>query len=306
MIAMLIFSAASALLVFLAGRNDPARDPRVTVLALALLAVFPVLLVVLPKFAVLPAPVVSDVHSGVPWLKILLVVWSAGFLTMTLRLGFAAWGISKWRRSSSLLERVNGVEIRQLPSLRGPIAVGVIRPVVFVPEEWSHWPGETRRIVLDHELAHHRRRDPLWRWIAGIACTVNGGNPLVFWMVRRLTVQCEFACDAMVLEKGVAVRTYANLLCDFAEAQPLTGPVLAMAASSTLESRVQRLLHPSRPQGAAGLLVLSALILTLAAVLSMLSTGKIALAPVSRDEVLLRWAADPFPGEVPPLNANGR
>ena len=296
MIAMLIFSGVAAVLVYLAGRNDKACDPRLTVLALVLLAVFPVLLVFLPKFAVLPARVATVGSSGFPWMDALLLLWGAGFLTMALRLGCAAWGISKWRRNSSLLERVDGVEIRRLPGLKGPVAAGVIRPVVFVPEEWNGWSDETRRIVLDHELAHHRRCDPLWRWIAGVACVVNGGNPLVIWMVRRLTIQCEFACDAMVLQKGVAVRAYANLLCDFAESQPPSGPMLAMATSSTLESRVRRLLNPHPPKGTAGLMVLSVLILTLAAALPMLGPGEIAPAPVSRDEVRTRWAADPFPG----------
>jgi beta-lactamase regulating signal transducer with metallopeptidase domain len=306
MIAMLLFSGAAALLVFLAGRNDKARDPRLTVLALILLVVFPVLLAVLPKFAVLPAPVASVNRSGFPWMNILLLAWGAGFLTMALRFGFAALGISKWRRRSLLLDQLAGVEIRQLSGLKGPVAAGVIRPVVFVPEEWHQWPDETRRIVLDHELAHHRRRDPLWRWIAGIACVIHGGNPLVIWMVRRLTIQCEFACDAMVLEKGVAVRDYANLLCDFAEARPPSGPVLAMAASSSLESRVRRLLSPRPPKGAAGLVVLSVLVLTLAAALPMFGSAKIAPAPVSRDEVRMRWAADPFPGETLVSDATGR
>jgi beta-lactamase regulating signal transducer with metallopeptidase domain len=296
MIAMLLFSGAAALLVFLAGRSDKARDPRLTVLALALLAVFPVLLACLPKFAVLPARVASGEQSGFTWMDALLLVWGAGFLTMALRLGYSALGISRWRRRSLLIERVDGVEIRQLSGLKGPVAAGVVRPVVFVPEEWNRWSDETRRIVLDHELAHHRRRDPLWRWIAGIACVVNGGNPLVIWMVRRLTIQCEFACDAMVLQKGVAVRAYANLLCDFAEARPPSGPVLAMATSSTLESRVRRLLSPRPPKGTAGLVVLSTLILTLAAVLPMLGLREIVPAPVSQDEVRMRWAADPFPG----------
>ena len=303
---MLIFSGVAALLVYLAGRNDKARDPRLTVLTLALLAVFPVLLAVLPKFGVLPAKAATADPSGDPWMDGLLLVWGAGFLTMSLRLLFSALGISKWRRRSLLLDREDGVEIRQLSGLKGPVAAGVIRPVVFVPEEWNQWSDETRRIVLDHELAHHRRRDPLWRWIAGIACAVHGGNPLVTWMVRRLTVQCEFACDSMVLEKGVAVRAYANLLCDFAEARPPSSPVLAMAASSTLESRVRRLLNPHPPKGTAGLVVLSALVLTLATALPMLGSGEIAPATVSRDEVRMRWAADPFPGESHISKAPGR
>ena len=79
-----------------------------------------------------------------------------------------------------------------------------------------------------------------------------------------------------------------------------------MAASSTLESRVRRLLNPRPQKGVAGLMVLSSLILTLATLLPMLGSGKIASVPVSRDEVQLRWAADPFPGEMLTSDVNGR
>lgn len=306
MIAMLIFSGLAALLVYLAGRNDRARDPRLTLLALGLLAVFPALLLFLPKFAILPAQPANGGSSNSPWINGLMLVWGAGFLTISLRLGMSALAILRWRRSSRLLKRVGPVEIRQLSGIKGPVAAGVIRPVVFVPEEWNDWSDETRSIVLNHELAHHRRRDPLWRWIAGIACAVNGGNPLVIWMVRRLTVQCEFACDAVVLQNGVAPRAYAHLLCDLAGDRPPSGPVLAMAASSTLESRVRRMLTTREPKGTAGLVGLSAVTLTIAAALSMIGAGRMPPSPVSQEEVRMRWSADPFPGEVPATGTTSR
>ena len=306
MIPMLVFSGVAALLVFLAGRHDQARDPRLTILVLCVLACFPFFSAVLPKFSVLPTPAASGSSTGFPWRIALLLVWGAGSLTMAAQLVFSALGIWKWRRSSLLLECVEGVEVRQLSGVKWPVAAGVIRPMVFLPEEWSEWSADTRRLVLDHELAHHRRRDPLWRWIAAVTCVIYGGNPLVTWMVRRLTVQCEFACDAMVLQMGVPVRRYANLLCDFADARPPTGPVLAMAAGSTLEWRVRRLLNPHPPRGNAGLIVLAGITLTLAGVLSLFVPGKITPEPVSTDDVRMRWAADPFPGEPVGVVVPGR
>lgn len=291
MIAMLLFSGVAALLVLLAGRRDPARDPRLTVLALGLLVVFP-LLGWLPKLPVLPAQVAGG--GGFPWTKVLLGIWMAGFLVGALRLGIAAKGISNWRRRSRLLRRAGRVEIRQLPGLNGPIAAGVIRPVIFVPESWNRWSTETRRVVLNHEMAHHRRRDPLWRWIAEIACAVNGCNPLVIWMVRRLAAQCEYACDVEVLSRGISANAYARVLCDFAEARAPRGPALAMAATSSLESRVRRLLGPRKPRGSAGLIALGVLALGFAGCLAMLGSRTVA---VSEKEVEMRWAADPFPGE---------
>lgn len=297
MIAMLLFSAIATALVFLAGRGDKARDPRLTVVALSLLALFPLLVVWVPKADVLSAASNVTGGDGFPWMKFLYPVWAAGSLVTVLRLGLAARVISNWRNRSILLDRIDGVEIRRLPGLKGPVAAGVVRPVVFVPAAWDSWSDDARSIVLEHELAHHRRRDPLWRWVAGIACAVSGCNPLVIWMDRRLTLQCEFACDARVLENGVPVAEYAKLLCDFAEDRPSRGLVLAMAGRSSLESRVRRLVGPRKPQGGAGLLALIALSVISAGVLASLGAARQAEAVVSKGEVDLRWSANPFPGE---------
>ncbi len=296
MIAMLQFSAVAAGLVFLAGCGDKARDPRLTVLALALLVIFP-LSIYLPKVAVFPAPLAVERSSIYPWMSVLSFVWGLGFLVAAVRLGIAARGISNWRKNSSLVDCVDRIEIRSLTGLRSPVAAGVFRPVVFVPEAWSCWSDDTRGIVLDHEMNHHRRHDPLSRWIAEIACAVNGYNPLVLWMARRLTVQCEFACDALVLSNGVPASDYARLLCDFAEDKMPSGPVLAMSVHSTLESRVRRMVRPRKEQGTIGLFTMITLAILSAGALASLGSRKGLEAPVSEDEVQRRWAANPFPTE---------
>jgi beta-lactamase regulating signal transducer with metallopeptidase domain len=297
MIATVLFTAVVAMLVFLAGRTDQARDPRLTVFSLILLTLFPLLLGFLPKVEVLPAPEVSESAKVFPWMNLLLCLWVAGFCIAGIRLALAAKGISNWRKRSSLLERIDGVEIRELSGIKSPVAAGVLRPVVFVPERWNQWPAERQQVVLDHELAHHRRRDPLWRWIAEIACAVHCYNPLVIWMSRRLTLQCEFACDALVLQNGVPATDYARVLCDCAETSAMRGPVMAMAESSSLESRVIRLIKPVRPMGSVGLISLIFLTVALAGVFASLAPERKAATPISKQEVELRWSANPFPGE---------
>lgn len=308
MIAMLTFSAVAALLVYLAGRGDAARDPRLTLVALGLLAVFPGLWLLLPKVGVLPVTVSTDAGvgavgegAGFSWMWLVAAVWSVGFVFGAVRLALAARGISTWWRLSELIGREEGVEIRRLEGLRGPVAAGVFRKVVFVPESWEDWSNETRRIVLEHELAHHRRRDPLWRWIAELACVVQGCNPLVTWMARRLAVQCEYACDALVLSRGgVAARDYARLLCDFADDDVPHGPVLAMSAGSSLESRVRRLMKPAGKRGGVIVPVMLAVVIGVAAGLAMLapqveeSVG--ADEVFSKEEVETRWSAEAFQG----------
>lgn len=297
MIEMLIFSGAAALLVFLAGRSDKARDPRLTTLALALLAVFPLLLAFMPKAEVLPQGAASVSIAPFQWMKWVVVAWCVGFFFTAIQLALTVRTISGWRKDSELIGKVEGVELRQLSRLKGPVAAGVFRPVIFVPDAWDSWSDETRRIVLAHEMTHHRRRDPLWRWVAEIACMVNGCNPLVFWMARRLAVQCEFACDATVLAKGVGAGDYARLLCDFAEQGLPRGPVLAMSDRSSLESRVRRLMAPGKRLSTIGFMMLVASTMALAGAVSSLQRKVQPDISIPGTEVDLRWSADPFPDE---------
>ena len=210
-------------------------------------------------------------------------------------------GLARWRLRSELVGRIGRVEVRKLAGLRGPVAAGVWRKVVFVPAGWNDWSVDARRMALDHELTHHRQRDPLRRWVAELACAVNWFNPAVGWIARRLALQCEFACDAAVLRGGVEARVYARLLCDCAEAGMSRGPLLAMAGQGALESRVRRMLAPVRPVRACVVACLIGLTVGAAATLAML--GPPARAPKPKPEVFTpqeiqtRWAAEPFPGE---------
>lgn len=297
MIAILLFTAISALLVFLAGRGDQARDLRLTVLVLILLVFFPLALF-LPKANIFPVSLVVATVSKFPWQKLILGLWTLGFLFATVRLVVAARGIASWRKRSVTAGSADGVEIRQLDGLAGPVAAGVFRPVIFVPRDWMKWSAITRRMVLTHELAHHRRRDPLWRWIAEIAIAIHGCNPLVIWISRRMTLQFEYACDAKVLGDGADRSDYARLLCDFSQVRVPSGPVLSVACASTLESRVRRLVKPQANRGSASVFLLIALTLAVAGSLAIFgpaSNSENSL--VTAEEVEQRWSANPFPGE---------
>ncbi len=292
MIPLLLFPVIAVLLVLLAGRSDPARDPRLSVLTLVLLAVFP-LSIFLPKAGILPVDVMDRGEAGLPWQQYLIGLWVIGGMVSFVRLTLAAKIVFSWcKRSSPAGWATESVEIRQVPGLSGPMATGVWRKLILVPDAWAKWPDATRRMILEHELAHHRRCDPLWRWIAELACVAQGGNPLVIWISRRLALQCEFACDASVLSQGSREEDYARLLCEFAMDGAPAGPVLAMAATSSLESRVRRLMKPQQNRGNVAIITLIGLTLALAGALAVL--GPTAPEPTDAE---LRWSANPFPGE---------
>lgn len=324
MIEILLFPFLAALPVYLAGRRDPSRDPRVTGGVLILLAVFPLLLL-LPKLEILPAwptsagePVVGQAaESSIPiWKYAAITLWSIGVCIMAVRLWLSVRMLSAWSRKATPVEVVEGVQILRLRGLRGPMAAGVFSKKIFVPDSWESWSADTRRIVLAHEMAHHRRRDPLWRWIAEITCLVHGGNPLVLWIARRLAVQCEYACDASVIASGVRAGDYARLLCDLASTAP-RGPMLAMASQSSLESRVRHLIRPGARLSLAGFLTFALPTLALAGVLASVRsipgdnsksphaippTGEITsfetnVSAPTAQEVETRLSANPFPEE---------
>jgi beta-lactamase regulating signal transducer with metallopeptidase domain len=293
MIATLAFSIIAAVLVFVAGRRDSARDPRLTVSLLLLCAVFPAMAAVMPKFAVASS---TANERGVSWATLLAGVWAVGFLVALSRLVFAFALLHGWRKRSSLVSFVDDVEIRTLDELSGPVAAGVCRRVIFVPAAWHEWCEDYQRVVLEHELAHHRRRDPLWRLLAQLTCAVHWWNPFVHWMTRRLVMQCEFACDAIVLQRGVAARTYAEVLCDFASRKIPSRLVLGMAEVCPLEYRVLRMLKPPCEHGKLPLLLAAFGFLT-ACSLSMIGLKQQAPAIIPATETELRWTADPFPAE---------
>jgi D-alanyl-D-alanine endopeptidase (penicillin-binding protein 7) len=288
------FSLVAAAAVWLAGRRDAARDPRLTLLALALLAVFP-LLFFLPKAPLLPPGGFKPASPALSqWLPGL---WAAGVALASLRLFAALAVLIRWRRKSERIELRDGIDLRLLPGLAGPVAAGIFKPVIFVPEAWHQWSAEVREAVLAHETKHHRRRDPLWRAIGAAACALHWFNPFVWWMARRLAEQCEFACDEALLADGMPADRYAHVLCDLAAPARSPATALAMAHESGLEARVRRMLADS-PRGSTFALALLLLFTSLAAVALAVvrRADPPALPAIPAEEIRLRLQADPFPG----------
>jgi beta-lactamase regulating signal transducer with metallopeptidase domain len=174
--------------------------------------------------------------------------------------------------------------------------------VIYVPMAWRSWSDETRRIVVDHELAHHARHDPMLRWMAELACAVNWFNPAVWWMARRLVMQCEFACDAEVIASGVGENRYVGVLCDLAVGDADARPIAAMALRSTLEKRVIRLANirdrggnPCFPSSRCW--ILGGMLAIAGTAFAMMGPSPVQSSTVPASEVQTRWSANPFPAE---------
>ncbi len=294
MITTIIFTFVAAGLILLAGYKDQARDPRLTLFLLVLIALLPLMSLLLPKVELLSADETSYSKNVFPIVTSLFVIWVLGCLLFLSRLAVASIGLHRWRRSSIKIETIDGVEIYSVKNLRGPVAAGVVQKMIFVPENWNSWSENDQKIVLDHELSHHRRKDPLWRLCAEIARAIHWYNPLTHWMVNRFTLQCEYACDESVLKLGADPKSYARLLCSIAEKQANAPLAPAMANPSSLHLRVSRMLTPSNRSSTVLLILMASFASATACALSVIGNKS---PTISQEEIQTRLDANPFPGE---------
>lgn len=137
------------------------------------------------------------------------------------------------------LVTMQGVDVRVAPSI-GPVVIGFLRPDIVVPRWLLARRADEQRLVVTHEDEHVRARDPLLLGIAWGAVVVAPWNPAVWYMLSRLRLAVELDCDARVLRRGAAPRSYGSLLIDVAQhAVAIRLSALALADdSSHLHQRI--------------------------------------------------------------------
>jgi beta-lactamase regulating signal transducer with metallopeptidase domain len=189
--------------------------------------------------------------------------WTALLLELRARLAL--------RRSVRLLETAEAIV---------PVTWGVLRPVVLLPGDSQDWTLERRRYVLLHELAHVKRLDVLFQFVARITCSLYWFNPLVWHALRRLRIERELACDDCVVVTGELAVDYADELVEIARSyrSPRLAVGLAMARRSHLEERIVALLDRGRSRRPVTRRVSTILALSAA----MLVSTAAALKPVAR------------------------
>ena len=209
--------------------------------------------------------------APISWQSLVLAIWVAGVVAI---LGRLAVGLLAVQWLSRRTERVanapwlplarelaaavgvpSSVTFLRSPRATMPMAWGILRPSVLMPEDADAWPAERLRIVLLHELAHVKRRDCLTHALAQLACAVYWFNPLVWIAARHLRTERERACDDLVLAAGTRGSDYAAQLIEVARVMRsgrfpalLTGATLAMAHRSQLEGRLIAILDPRVPR----------------------------------------------------------
>ncbi len=188
----------------------------------------------------------------------------------------AAWRLVRSARAVELsprqLSAVGATRVVESFSVRVPLTVGWVRPTIVLPSDWKNWDGPLLAAVLAHEQAHVERRDLWVAFVAQVNRVVYWFHPLAWFLVRRLTVLAEAACDDAVIESQGDRTGYARHLLTIAgrlagrprRVQPVG---VAMAARPAVENRIEAILDDRRPLarrlGWVGSLVLLAVVVPL-------------------------------------------
>lgn len=164
-----------------------------------------------PPFRAEVAPDGMAIVAGWP---LLIVLWASGAA------GFLFYAVFRHRTFVGNLGTLSPSSIGEVPLMVAsrtgfsPMLLGVFRPMIVVPADFhSRYTAQQREIVLQHEMAHRDRRDPLINLVALLIGTAFWFNPLAYWAVRALKCDQEIACDAVVLSKTkVSRKSYAETL----------------------------------------------------------------------------------------------
>ena len=95
----------------------------------------------------------------------------------------------------------NGVEFRLSRHGEGPLAVGLRRKLVVLPESVFDLSRESLEAVLAHEVAHHERRDLWWIGIAEVLKSIAWFNPIAHLVARALVASREDGSDDWAVSK---------------------------------------------------------------------------------------------------------
>ncbi len=184
-------------------------------------------------------------------------------------------------------------EVREIDAPIAPMLVGLARPVLLLPRHLRDFDPAQQRLVIEHELTHLARRDPLWMHASFLLQAVQWFNPMVARLGRRMAWAQELGCDRSVLQgrPHTLRRAYAAALVAQMRMQATPDHATALAFGGSVVDAVAARIGmirdgvPAMPRAVAGAIGWAALPAVLAA--------SVLLQPV------LAWRLDPEPATTP-------
>lgn len=180
------------------------------------------------------------------WQTILIAIWFAVGATLFLTRMIA---FHRDRRAilASCVEgaSLGSVRIIRTPELSSPVALGIFDRIIAIPSDFERRYGRhEQRLVLEHELAHHRSGDLVANLFAFVLLCLQWFNPLAWVAHAAFRFDQEAACDARVLDKATAAdrADYGRAIAKAASGRALLF-ASALDRPSSLQRRLQSMLR---------------------------------------------------------------
>ena len=144
--------------------------------------------------------------------------------------------------------------VRRCAGVASPVVLGVLNPVILVPECFAELARDDQRAALLHECAHVVRRDYAVNLLGELLALPLNWHPALYPIKVGVRRSREMACDAMAAAAMASQEVYAQRLLSLAKslgAAQARGPSLALVGlfgKSSLEERLMHLLDRKAPE----------------------------------------------------------
>lgn len=122
------------------------------------------------------------------------------------------------RRIQTIREGKRVIQVLISDKISMPMTYGLLPNKIIVPPIWEQWKPACRQMILNHEIAHIKRRDGLMQFFQIVVQAIYFFHPLVWLLTRKMNELREMACDDMSIgqEKSSSVE-YSRYLVEIAE-----------------------------------------------------------------------------------------
>lgn len=177
-----------------------------------------------------------------PWARAAMILYGLVAFGLLLRL-CAGLAISRrlLRGSRPTGRTTEEIEIRESDRVSAPVTLGIVRPAIVLPPDWSQWDGGKLDAVLAHERSHIRRFDPAVQLLSALHRALLWHSPLSWFLHSRIVRVAEEASDDAAIALTQDRDSYAELLLQFMQRGVCKAGV-PMARYGRADKRIHRIL----------------------------------------------------------------
>src|SRR3569833_1818728 len=236
---ILIF--AGALLIWAIRFKDPAIRLAAWIALLMVSLLIPVMMTILPEQPVhllssaAPVQAIRSVSTDFDvttpaapltaatqpvafnWYRAALMLYAIVAAGMLLRLCIGL--ILSWR----ILRRCRRTDHDFLtsPDIASPATLGILRPAVVLPEDWTQWDAGKLDSVLAHERSHIERDDPAIQLLSAVHRALLWLSPAAWFLHSKIVRACEEVSDDAAIAVTADRAAYAGILIEFMQRRAL-------------------------------------------------------------------------------------